>query len=143
MQEIDLLSLEEATKKNRLVYQLFCLKRCFGPSAALGIVVGHGIKTDRCKTVSQLVEYGHVAPGMEWIDEFLSNVPRVSVLPDATATSITNKRADGGPPCPWDVARIEMEAAKQRVVRKRANRLRMKPTTHGVYSDRYGECCCE
>ncbi len=122
MEQINLSSLEEATKQNWLVHQLFCLKRCFGSTASIGIVVSSG-KVDQCRTVSELVLCGHVKSGMEWIDEFLPNVPKISVLPLVTAMPITNKRMDGGPPCPWYVAILEMEAAKQRITIKREKRI--------------------
>lgn len=121
MEQIDLLSLEKATKQNGLVHQLFCLKRCFGSTASIGIVVSSG-KVDRCRTVSELILLGHVESEMGWIDKFLPNVPKISVLPRVSEISITTKRMDGGPPCPWDVARLEMEAAKQRIAIKKEKR---------------------
>ena len=118
-----LIDVEQATKSNRLVHQLFSVKRCFGAHSSVGVVVGPGIETDRCSTIAELVRCGHITSGFEWLDPFLSYIPRVTEVPCVIGVEIVPpKYSDGGPPCPWDVARKEQEAAKARVLHRRLSR---------------------
>lgn len=104
----------------RLVGQLLSLKRCFGGRVEVGVVVSPG-KVDRCGTVAELVVCGHAPGGLEWIDRFLPAIPTVYKLP-ADDFMVVPPRYPDGPPCPWDVARREQEAARVRVAERRAAR---------------------
>ena len=115
--------IEKETQSNHLVHQLFSVKRCFGGHSSIGVVVGPGIETDRCSTIAELVRCGHVPTGFEWLDPFLLSVPSVSKIPCSLGVDITPQRYnDGGPPCPWDVARVEQEEAKARILHRRLSR---------------------
>lgn len=111
--------LEEATKSNHLVHQLFSVKRCFGGHSSIGVVVGPGVETDRCSTIAELVQAGHVLSGLEWLDPFLVSVPRVSKIPCSVDVDISPPKYSDRPPCPWEVARAEQEAAKARTLHRR------------------------
>jgi len=103
--------------QHHLVRQLLYLKRCFGHKAGIGIVVFPD-KTDHCRTVTELVEHGHVPSGLEWIDEFIPSIPTVYAAPTDDVLLFPST-ADDGPECPWVTARREQEAAKVRARVKR------------------------
>lgn len=98
-----------------LVRQLLSLKRCFGNRAKIGIVVGPGMKTDFCSTITELVSLGHVSSGLEWMDSFLPSIFTVYESPDDDFTVIPSRYSDNGPPCPWETAGREQEKARARV----------------------------
>jgi len=77
MNYIFLSSIEEAARQQRIVHQLFCLKRCFGPNTAIGILSPTG-KVGSCKTIEELVVMGHAEPGLEWLDKFFVNIPSIA-----------------------------------------------------------------
>lgn len=116
--EIPFSELKKIASSNHLVKQLLCLKRCFGSIASLGIVTSPS-KVDKCKTVAELVSRGHVPGGFEWIDPFLLSLPTVYEIPSDDFMVIPNRYSDGGPPCPWEEARREQEAAKIRAKQHR------------------------
>jgi len=116
--------IEDVTRQNHLVHQLFSVKRCFGGHSSIGVVVGSGVETDRCSTIAELVLCGHVPSGFEWLDPFLSAVPKVSENPCNIDMIVTPPRYNDGPPCPWDVALAEQQAARARVALKKLHRRR-------------------
>lgn len=117
--------IEREARVNHLVHQLFSLKRCFGPQASIGIVVS-GCETDYCSTVHELFEKSHIPYGFDWLDTFFVLLPRISHTTDSATILTPNKYYDDGPLCPWDVARREQNAAKDRAKAKRQSCVKSK-----------------
>lgn len=110
----------EAASTSHLVCQLLHIKRCFGSRAKVGVLVAPG-KVDLCGTVAELVAQGHVSSGLEWMDPFLAAVPSVRELSMDDFVVVPSRYSDGGPPCPWDVAMHEQEAARARATERRSH----------------------
>ena len=119
-----------AGKSHHLITQLLSLKRCFGPTAMIGIVESASV-TNRYGTVSQLVDAGHVTSGLEWMDKILPSILTVYDSPGDDFVMYQSKYDDGGPECPWIVAKREQETARVKVKRKRQQLL-------GYYDENQG-----
>lgn len=136
MKEI-LFSELRATAGSRMARQLISLKRCFGNSACVGIVITPS-KVDRCSTIAELVAKGHAPSDSEWVDKFLPNIPTVYEVA-ADDFVVRSWKYANDPFCPWDIARSEQLNAAARARQRRDNVLKeggnMTPTEREVVTD--------
>lgn len=111
----------EAVSTNHLARQLLYLKRCFGGRADLGIVVAGG-EVDFCDTMAKLTAHDHIPTGLEWLDQFLLKIPKISEMPEGDFTVVSSRHPDG-PPCPWNITLREQEAARARGRERRLKKM--------------------
>lgn len=111
--------LEKASRISWYAYQLFCIKRCFGPNATINILDDNN-KARKYKTFEDLISDNLAPPSLRSLDPYLMCVPSVRMLSGGEEfyNLIPSKYQDG-PECPWVVAEKRTAEAKARAAEKR------------------------